>query len=174
MIIASIVVLFILQLLTIFFVLLLQAKVSRFNQLEEKQNRLMRDMDDVIGAYLVQMQEENQRFIEELAKTKAAPQATQPVVHKQPVTSTVDIVESTEVVLPKVQEKVRMVVPKTKAAKAYQQQEFKAPPVPKMKKELTLEQQAVELASQGLTIEEIAKQLQKGKTEIALLLKFRA
>ena len=56
MISASIVILFILQLLTIFFVLLLQVKVARFNQLEEKQNRLMRDMDDAIGAYLVQMQ----------------------------------------------------------------------------------------------------------------------
>ncbi len=39
-------------------------------------------------------------------------------------------------------------------------------------KVFTMEQQAIELAKQGKTPEEIAKQLQKGKTEIELLLKF--
>jgi len=39
-------------------------------------------------------------------------------------------------------------------------------------KVLTVEQQALELAKQGKSPEEIAKQLQKGKTEIELLLKF--
>lgn len=37
---------------------------------------------------------------------------------------------------------------------------------------LTVEQQALELTKQGKSVEEIAKQLQKGKTEIELLLKF--
>ncbi|CEA04512.1 hypothetical protein BN1050_01999 [Metalysinibacillus saudimassiliensis] len=167
MIIASIIILFILQLLMFFFIVLLQLKVARFNQLEEKQKRLMREMDTTISTYLIQMQEENNRFIEELTKTPKAP--VQPTAHKHTKTPTVDIVESTEVTLPKVQEKPRMVVPKTKAAKAYQQQEVKAPVI----KPQTVEEQAVALAAQGLSTEAIAKQLQKGKTEIELLLKFR-
>ncbi len=38
----------------------------------------------------------------------------------------------------------------------------------------TVEQQIVQLAKKGKTAEEIAKQLQKGKTEIELLLKFHS
>lgn len=44
--------------------------------------------------------------------------------------------------------------------------------LPEKEKMLTVEQQALELTKQGKSVEEIAKQLQKGKTEIELLLKF--
>lgn len=42
-----------------------------------------------------------------------------------------------------------------------------------MQKSKTVEDQAVQLQSEGYSIEEIAKKLRKGKTEIELLLKFR-
>lgn len=41
-------------------------------------------------------------------------------------------------------------------------------------KQLTTEQRAVELYRNGKTIEEIAKIMQRGKTEIELLVKFHA
>src|SRR5574344_1711126 len=97
--IVSIVVLFILQILAFFFIVLLQVKIARFNQLEEKQNRLMRDMDTTISAYLLQMREENDRFIAQLTATKPSG----PVVVK--AESSVDFVEATEVPLPKVEVK---------------------------------------------------------------------
>ena len=174
----SIVVLFILQILAFFFIVLLQVKIARFNQLEEKQNRLMRDMDTTISAYLLQMREENDRFIAQLTATKPSG----PVVVK--AESSVDFVEATEVPLPKVEvKKPRVVMPKKTVAKAYQQQETHTTPkveeaVVQKEQESSsapmLVQQAISLQEQGLTIEEIAKRLQKGKTEIELLLKFRA
>ncbi|ACA39180.1 hypothetical protein Bsph_1582 [Lysinibacillus sphaericus C3-41] len=77
----------------------------------------------------------------------------------------------------------RLYVPKNIVANAYSRQRqttetIASSPMPlkveqkEEVKELTMEQQALNLAKQGKSTEEIAKQLQKGKTEIELLLKF--
>ena len=63
-----IVALVVLQLLSFYFIILLNMKLSKFKDLERKQEQLMREMDDAVGVYLLEMREENNRLIEELSK----------------------------------------------------------------------------------------------------------
>ncbi|MFJ8512920.1 hypothetical protein [Lysinibacillus xylanilyticus] len=193
-------VLFILQLLSFYFLIILNTKLAKFKDLEKKQERLMREMDDTISLYLADMKDENDRLIQELQRVSkseiqnAVKQGEQIVRQKdqeQPPSLTKE--ESTVDGSVSLDNEPRVYVPKNIVANAYSRQQQTGAkndankteaklahsaqqPTDATKKEeakpLTIEQQAVELAKQGKTAEEIAKQLQKGKTEIELLLKF--
>ena len=60
------VVLFISQLLTFYFLVILNSKLSKYKEIEKKQEAIIRDMDDAISAYLVEVKDENDRLIKEL------------------------------------------------------------------------------------------------------------
>lgn len=182
-------VLFFLQLLSFYFLIILNTKLAKFKELEKKQERLMREMDDTISMYLTEMKDENDRFIQELQNV------SQPALASTSIQHTAPVMEQKHSSLSTVQQKkedssttleadTRVYVPKNIVANAYsRQQQASANNSPvgstttnhEQKKEqaLTLEQQVLELMKQGKTSEEIAKQLQKGKTEIELLLKFQ-
>ncbi|EON73322.1 hypothetical protein [Lysinibacillus sphaericus] len=186
-------VLFVLQLLSFFYIIILNTKLAKFKDLEHKQERLMREMDDTISLYLVDMKDENNRLIQALqvvpkpeVKTHTVQQDEEIVQPKEqdhkPGQTEVD-----EALLPptSIDSEPRVFVSKNIVANAYSRQKqagvtvqtvsqakdvtLKEEPQP-----VTLEQQVVQLAKQGKTAEEIAKQLQKGKTEIELLLKFHS
>ncbi|MEY9975970.1 hypothetical protein [Lysinibacillus sp. RC79] len=189
-------VLFILQLISFYFLIILNTKLAKFKDLEKKQERLMREMDDTISVYLADMKDENDRLIQELQRvsksetqTNAVKQEEQIVRQKeqeQPPSLTKE--KSTVDGSISLDNEQRIYVPKNIVANAYsRQQQTGAKTEAKVvhsdqqatdatkkqeAKPLTVEQQVVELAKQGKTPEEIAKQLQKGKTEIELLLKF--
>ncbi|MGE7928539.1 hypothetical protein [Lysinibacillus xylanilyticus] len=193
-------VLFILQLLSFYFLIILNTKLAKFKDLEKKQERLMREMDDTISIYLADMKDENDRLIQELQRVSKfeiqnAVKQEEPIVsqkeQEQPPSLTKE--ESTVDGSVSLDNEPRVYVPKNIVANAYSRQQQTGAkndankteaklahsaqqPTDATKKEeakpLTIEQQAVELAKQGKTAEEIAKQLQKGKTEIELLLKF--
>ncbi|MFJ8519366.1 hypothetical protein [Lysinibacillus xylanilyticus] len=195
-------VLFILQLLSFYFLIILNTKLAKFKDLEKKQERLMREMDDTISLYLADMKDENDRLIQELQRVSKseiqnAVKQEEPIVRQkeqeqeQPPSLTKE--ESTGDGSVSLDNEPRVYVPKNIVANAYSRQQQTGAkndankteakvaqsaqqPTDATKKEeakpLTIEQQAIELAKQGKTAEEIAKQLQKGKTEIELLLKF--
>ncbi|MGE7909005.1 DUF6115 domain-containing protein [Lysinibacillus xylanilyticus] len=193
-------VLFILQLLSFYFLIILNTKLAKFKDLEKKQERLMREMDDTISLYLADMKDENDRLIQELQRVSKseiqnAVKQEEPIVRQkeqeQPPSLTKE--ESTGDGSVSLDNEPRVYVPKNIVANAYSRQQQTGAkndankteakvaqsaqqPIDATKKEeakpLTIEQQAIELAKQGKTAEEIAKQLQKGKTEIELLLKF--
>lgn len=188
-------VLFILQLLSFYFLIILNTKLAKFKDLEKKQERLMREMDDTISVYLAEMKDENDRLIQELQRVSKSETQTNAVKHEEQIERQKEqspslIKEESPVDgSTRLDNEPRFYVPKNIVANAYsrqQQTEAKTEakvvhsaqqPTNATKKEeakpLTIEQQAVELAKQGKTAEEIAKQLQKGKTEIELLLKFQ-
>lgn len=183
-------VLFFLQLISFYFLIILNTKLAKFKDLEKKQERLMREMDDTISVYLTEMKDENDRLIKELQNVSQSEiaasslqqteqymtpqeQPSLPVVHEVKSDSSLSL-----------EKDARIYVPKNIVANAYSRQQHTsskmvktAPPLKveeqkEAEKLLTVEQQALELAKQGKSPEEIAKQLQKGKTEIELLLKF--
>lgn len=183
-------VLFFLQLISFYFLIILNTKLAKFKDLEKKQERLMREMDDTISVYLAEMKDENDRLIKELqnvSQSEIAASSLQqteqymtpqeepslPVVHEVKSDSSLSL-----------EKDARIYVPKNIVANAYSRQQHTgskmgktAPPLKveeqkEAEKLLTVEQQVIELAKQGKSPEEIAKQLQKGKTEIELLLKF--
>ena len=196
MIIALITTLFLIQLITIFVIVILNTKLSKFQDLEKRQNELVNEMDNTISVYLMEMREENDRLINELKKpavtlNKAPNLSEEPIqtAIKQPETLTNQSpFTKEEDQLTEIQP--RKFVPVKQAANAYKKQ--KVEPMEELEeatlieaqlfskenrtetKQPTFEQQVVEYYRNGMTIEEIAKIMQRGKTEIELLVKFHA
>lgn len=175
-----VVILFVLQLLSFYFIVILYMKLSKFQDLERKQVQLIREMDDMVGAYLLEMREENDRLIEELSKT--SPPVGKEEIHassNETMSSIQQVKENNTFELD-----VKSLVPKAVMAKAYTKQQtftntnkdasLSTESTNMEHQEMSLEKQVLQLAQQGQTAEEIAKVLQKGKTEIELLLKFHA
>lgn len=183
-------VLFFLQLISFYFLIILNTKLAKFKDLEKKQERLMREMDDTISVYLAEMKDENDRLIKELqsvSQSEIAASSLQQTEQymtpqEQPTLPVVQEVKSDSSL--SLEKDARIYVPKNIVANAYSRQQHTSSKMVKTasplkveeqkeaEKLLTVEQQALELAKQGKSPEEIAKQLQKGKTEIELLLKF--
>ena len=202
------IVLFICQLLSFFLIMILNSKLAKFKDLEARQEKIIREMDDAIGAYLMEMKEENNRLIEELTATK------QPHVMKAEIQHDVQqqsdakqaiIQETIEDVLyaqgqpssESISERIaqsatqKPFVPVAFATNAYNKQkehshtELKSAPAEliedhadtfieenKLSELAPFERRVIEMYHAGKTIEDIAKETQKGKTEIELLIKF--
>ena len=185
----------------IFVMILMSSKISKFKDLELRQNQLIEEMDNTISVYLLEMKEENDRLIEELKSSKRSnnqsgpPSYTQTTLQKEAT----QIQEKKDAIQPSNTSKLgdvpdmespRVFVPVQRAANAYTKQKANAiedqsldeqqerlvkteEPKP-VQKEKTYEQKVVALYKEGKTVEEIAKQLQRGKTEIELFIKFHA
>lgn len=144
--------LFIIQIITFYFLALLYTKVSKYDDLEKKQQTLMREMDDSIGMYLSELKDENDRLIEKLSKRE---------VH-----------EESPVVKPAIENTPTVRAPLNLALKTYQATNFKKNETDTLD-EADDRTRIIKLHEAGQTTEEIAKKLGKGRTEVELVLKFR-
>ncbi len=160
--------LFIVQIISFYFLALMYTKVSKFDDLEKKQRKLMVEMDDSIGAYLSELKDENERLIERLTARDR-----ESIDNK--VTRSVQAVKQEQVIkTDQAPPPIRVSKPTTPvnvALKSYNA-------VTKARQGPTLEveddrTQALKLFDAGQSVEEIAKALGKGKTEVELILKFR-
>lgn len=151
-----IVFLFILQLVSFFFIAILNARLSKFQDVERKNEELMKEMDDAVSAYLFEMKDENNRLLEELSRRTSK-------------------FEGIEIKSQQLQDEVGFSTPttisKTKVANLYKQS-FKVEESEPTLKPITLKEQVIQLSNSGKSTEQIAKQLGKGKTEIELMIKF--
>ncbi|MGN7386789.1 hypothetical protein [Sporosarcina sp. SAFN-015] len=162
--------LFIVQVIGFYFIALLYMKVSKFNNLEKKQQKLMAEMDDAIGAYLSELKEENERLIAIIEKRQENGKRVENALdsrHQEPERQ----VERKEFTI------VTPSYPVKAAMKSYQtaptvKDSKSSKPVPKVH-EMDSRTLAIQMYDEGKPIEEIAKKLGKGKTEVELLLKFR-
>ncbi len=68
MVTALFIVLFILQIFSFYIIVLLNSKIAKFKDLERDQERMVREMDDAISVYLMEMKDENDRLIRELTE----------------------------------------------------------------------------------------------------------
>jgi len=168
--------LFIAQLLSFYFIILLYTKINRLREIEKSQQQLKDEMDNAVGAYLVEMRDENNRLIKELTMMNSDKQIEENMnVHKTSESNTNEVnYDQEEVIMPTFN------TPRNVATKAYKNNSVASPntqnsvtPVVEQSKQLTLHEQIQELYRSGKTIDEIAKMLQKGKTEVELLLKFQ-
>ncbi|WP_161946597.1 hypothetical protein [Ureibacillus xyleni] len=156
-------------------------KIAKFKDLEVRQDRLIREMDDAISVYLIEMREENDRLIKELSKVNKIEHisnlsaVTKNDEDKESNAKNIDLTSpsSSEVVL-----QTKTVLPNL-VKKAYQQQKSFDLPQQKNDEEInaplkSFEEKVIDLFKAGKSVEEIAKETQKGKTEIELLLKFHS
>jgi len=152
---ALIVFLFILQLLSFFLIAILYLRLGKVNQVKHEQNAIIREMEDAVGAYLLEIKDENDRLLSELSRIK--PSETSKSLQENRIEATVDL----------------PVIPTTPKSKAVHQYKQAAPQQIPETKQLSKEEKALDLSQNGYSIEEIAKRLNMGKTEVELLLKFR-
>ena len=169
----------------IFAIILLYLRQNRLMEAEKKQKKILNEIEEVFSAYLFELKEENDKFLEMMAKTD---------IQKQPGNGEAADIEAAEKETDRVSDKITEDKQKNRrgkgisyhaARKAYQQSRE---PVPYdlndssdmeiqednvESEQLSFVDQVVHMKKQGLTIEEIARDLDKGKTEIELLLKFR-
>lgn len=187
-----IVTLVVLQLLSFYFIILLNMKLSKFKDLERKQEQLMREMDDAVGVYLLEMREENNRLIEELSKQPVQSHFKKESIGDFEKQEDISINRELEQQTGLLQQEAaaleletRTFVPKTVVANAYKQQKVQTTPSNAVQSSviqqevespednsLTYEEEVLKLFEAGQTAEQIAKKMHKGKTEIELLLKF--
>lgn len=162
--------LFILQVISFYIIALLYMKISKFNGLEKKQQKLMAEMDDAIGAYLSELKEENERLIEIIEKRQ----------NNFPIYDQEEEVNPADVPAARKESKEKSITinhpsyPVNIALKSYQ-----TASATKDTQEATTDLEvddrtlAIRMHDEGKSIEEIAKRVGKGKTEIELMLKFR-
>ena len=196
MVVGLVIILIISQLISFYFIVILNTKIAKFKDLEKRQDQLIREMDDAISLYLVEMKEENDRLINELAsmkqnefknndiKNQNAAMINLEGLHEKPTNPQGESVPKKDAVE---NNAPKAFIPKKMAANAYKQQRVNETPLltqPKatnraenendLKTLPNFEQKVLNLYRQGKSVDEIAKITQKGKTEIELLIKFHA
>ncbi|MFC7685391.1 hypothetical protein [Ureibacillus sp. GCM10028918] len=192
MVVSLVIILVISQLICFYFIVILNTRISKFKNLEIRQDQLIREMDDAISLYLVEMKEENDRLISELSSIKQNEFSNKEIKKQKMAMINLDdaqarsgeIQEQSSRKLDPVENNApKVIVPKKMATDAYKQQRLASeiPPLQQVEargKDIStlpsFEQKVLNLHSHGKTVDEIAKIMQKGKTEIELLIKFHA
>ncbi|MFF2752593.1 DUF6115 domain-containing protein [Psychrobacillus sp. NPDC058041] len=148
------VILFLLQLVSFYLITLLYAKLNKYKDMEKKQELVLKEIDDSFGAYIAEMKDENNRLIQELNKSeKTFIASTQEEIKEE--TRSFEIPKS--------------FVSKQLAASSY----LKTVATTEKKIPVTIKEKVLFYSEEGKDIDEIAKLLQIGKTEVELFLKFK-
>ncbi|MFT4413590.1 hypothetical protein ACLM5H_07000 [Fredinandcohnia humi] len=175
-----------------FLIILLFLKLANLKEIEKKQEALLKEFESVITSYVMEIKEENEVFLERIkdlekhrtlvnknlqkkSKTKSneSPElkTKTSIVFQEPELTKEDISS----LLPSLTEESRF-KPDSQNTELSLQQKEDIKDEPRLDDELYIQSLVAQiqlLKKQGLTLEEIAKKLNKGKTEIELLLKFR-
>ncbi|MCG3083019.1 hypothetical protein JEG43_12430 [Anoxybacillus sp. LAT_35] len=139
---------FVLHGISLFLIILLSLKWVKIKETEREQAELIREMETMMTTYLMQFKEENERFVKQITSSavRQKKRETPPSLREeQPSLPIDDVVDRIEL----------------------------STTTPKGEQSLdSLVSEALKLQQQGKTIDEIAKILKRGKTEMELLLKF--
>jgi hypothetical protein len=174
----------------IFAIILLYLRQNRLMEAEKKQQRIMKEIEEVFSAYLFELKEENDNFIEMMKKTNSIYNSDASPYRQDGTTDQQDTSSNEKQNPNELPSRIGKGVSYHAARKAYQQssepisvkEEVEAESLQDMPRipvavrqpvQLSFIDQVVKMKKEGLTIEEIARDLDKGKTEIELLLKFR-
>ncbi|OEH91288.1 hypothetical protein [Bacillus solimangrovi] len=168
---------FIFHILTSFILLLLWMRLSSVSKELKQQERMQSEIEGVLSSYIMEMKDENEKLLSAIQngviKQSKTPSAS--IASPSSSISSMNVKPSSKTVYrayhssqnaaekpqspPILSEKDMLLTPLSKGNEQYVQ---------------SLASKAIELEKKGYTIEEIAKELNKGKTEIELILKFRS
>ncbi|MDQ0214274.1 Sec-independent protein translocase protein TatA [Oikeobacillus pervagus] len=175
---------FILNAIAFLAIILLFMRQNRLVELRKDQEMMIRDMEEAMSSYMLELKEENEQFIKRLNQIHHKEASVQDEERSQEH-------DKKEKGLPNLnpkqaEDKTQSIsvgnLQRMRAVKGYQQtlqqdsklvetEEEKIPETPI--KEKSFLEEVLFLQKQGLSIAEIAKKLDKGQTEIELLLKFQ-
>lgn len=186
---------FILNFIALFLIVNLYVRQNRFLEIEKKHEKLLAEMDDVVSAYLLEMNEENEKFLKRLEKiidkkTTLANTGEKVGNELENFESKIENLVAEEGVTFTLSEEAKKKTPVLRKSNHYQavtayktmsnlekgrqnKDEVEGQKNADEYNEQYIYEQAILLKNEGLSIEEIAKRLHKGKTEIELLLKLK-
>ncbi|MDA1475515.1 DUF6115 domain-containing protein [Bacillus changyiensis] len=148
----------------IYFVIILYTRLGAFKEAEKNQKQMLEETENTLTAFLMELKDENDKLVQELQKDRTAEIKQKPEkFEEEPALSLPESKEKDAADLPLYIESMIHEVEKEED-ELNQEEEEEA---------ISFEEKAVLLYEQGLSIEEVAKQLKSGKTEVELLLKFR-
>ncbi|MBS2969009.1 hypothetical protein J9317_09580 [Metabacillus sp. KIGAM252] len=142
-----------LHIISFYFILLLFMKVSSLKQTKNEQESILEETEQLLAAFMLEQREEHDRFIGALDRN-SAPGKAEPIFEKKG--------ESDE-----------QAVHEDPLPKHLKHAEELEDSIEWTSRALKSTDEVVTLHEKGYSIEEIAKQTDKGKTEVELLLKFR-
>lgn len=145
---------FIIHIVTFVIIRQLKLKQDTLVTVEENVNQQVKNIEDTLAVYLVELKQENENFMKQVEKFHEPKHKVENKSEKQQVSK----------------QRVEMVNTYSDTT-GYQ-------PISDVEQvedvvEHSITASVLHLYEKGYTVEEIAKQLDKGKTEIALLLKFQ-
>lgn len=147
----------ILSLLAIFFCLILYKRISTIQQLEVDYKELLKEAEDTISSFVYELKEENDKFLQSVEEKNLEKSSSSS-------TSKINFVEE-----PIDSDDLHELLNTSIHADVDEKEVYKIDKV----EEKTPYELAIELHESGLPLEQIAKKLNLGKTEVELLLKFR-
>ena len=182
----------ILNMIALLSIIILFLRQGKLFKIEDNQKKTIKEMEDLLSSFVLEMKEDNEQLIKRIEDLKNAKNLSsqnnqnQPSSIKTPLEKTIesDVRDSDNDLSTRLEKTVGHY-----AVKAYQQQSkqekvgiqapLKESELPKKQENLNSVQQESlagqiwNLKDQGYSLEEIARKLKKGKTEIDLLLKFQ-
>jgi hypothetical protein len=140
-----------------YFITLLFMKYQSVKHIEERQAAMLAETEQYLSAYLMELKDENEKLLSEMKHMQRSEhKSKENNAPRQPDVK--DSVEEADFPVPSFTHEDRVEI-------SFHNPEPASP--------LTLEEKAFQLNQKGFSAEEIAKQLNKGITEIELMLKFR-
>lgn len=157
-------VLFLLQIISFYFIALLNMKISKYKGMEDKQEQMIKEIENSFSAYIAEIKDENDRLLHELKEQNNYSSEKKEVISiaKKEISSASNE-ESQSLIIS------RPLVSKQKAASSYVQSSN----LPEKEIPITLKEKVLYYSEEGKNPTEIAKLLQIGKTEVELFLKFQ-
>jgi hypothetical protein len=163
-----------LHVVAFYFIVVLYTKYSTIKDLSNSQRDILDETETSMTSFLIEMKEENEKLIQHFKQgpahntlhRKVFEAKTNESDHQIASSTMIDTnkkvpVESQEDMLPDYLSELNKIEDIIEISQ------------PEQKKILPFEIEAINLYENGHTVEQIAKKLSKGKTEIELLLKFR-
>ncbi|MDF1506561.1 hypothetical protein PZE06_00045 [Robertmurraya sp. DFI.2.37] len=184
----------ILNIVALFCIVILYLRQNRLLVVEKRQEEILKEIEEVISSYLIEMTEENEKFIEKLSQVQSKTEAGQGMAITEQIDDNMEL-NKERVQLEKGENITYRKGTVFQAVKAYRnvngnseekldQEKVKPNLENKEAQREKIEDsddindesvyhKAILLQKQGLSIEDIAKKLGKGKTELELLFKLR-
>ncbi|BCB03381.1 hypothetical protein [Bacillus sp. KH172YL63] len=157
---------FLLNIISLLAIVILYLRQNRFVHMERDQKKTVAEMEDIISAYLLQMKEDHEEFIRTFESKVHAPEkehihpgGNDPAPDMFPKRPAAGFKAAT-----KAYQESSDLKPRTNQSKDQDEPPSEHDPFLK---------EVISLKEKGMSIEEIAQTVGKGKTEIELLLKFR-
>lgn len=168
----------------IFAIILLYLRQNRLVQAEKKQARMITEIEEVFSSYLLELKEENEKFIQLMKRDNPANRKTsadqESLIQSDQRDSTGETQQTDKaprigkgIAYNSAMKAYRPDTGQDKAGNDYGLEVLISKAESAERPQMSFNEQVTELHNQGLTAEDIARRLNKGKTEIELLLKFR-